>query len=250
MTAPYLDPDAFDEARLNGLAGLRQRQGIGTLGERSLHAVMKYWLDPDDSHHEIRLERCVADIFDGQQVTEIQTRGFSALRPKLERLLETYPVTVVHPLTWHKTLVWVDPASGETSKPRRSPKTRPLLGRRSRTCLYSRPPGSPPPDGGAASPRYGGIPADRRLERRRQEGIPPGRADAHRPGSRGRPAREGGLRQPAAPDLPEPFTTADVKRASRLSQKGTGTLVNILYNLGVIQRTGKKGNAFLYQKAP
>ena len=35
MTAPYLDPDAFDEARLNGLAGLRQRQGIGTLGERS-----------------------------------------------------------------------------------------------------------------------------------------------------------------------------------------------------------------------
>lgn len=62
MTAPYLDPAAFDEARLNGLAGLRQRQGIGTLGERSLHAVMKYWLDPDDSHHEIRLERCVADI--------------------------------------------------------------------------------------------------------------------------------------------------------------------------------------------
>lgn len=52
------------------------------------------------------------------------------------------------------------------------------------------------------------------------------------------------------PDLPEPFTTADVKRASRLSQKGTGTLINILYNLGVIQRTGKKGNAFLYQKAP
>lgn len=202
MTAPYLDPDAFDEARLNGLAGLRQRQGIGTLGERSLHAVMKYWLDPDDSHHEIRLERCVADIFDGQQVTEIQTRGFSALRPKLERLLETYPVTVVHPLTWHKTLVWVDPASGETSKPRRSPKTghfwdaarelvyiRALLGHPRLTVVL------PLLD----MEEYR---ADRRLERRRQEGIPPGRTDAHRPGPRGRPAREGGLRLPAAPRSP------------------------------------------------
>lgn len=59
--------------------------------------MLKYWIDPDDSHHEIRLERCVADVFDGRRVTEIQTRGFSALRPKLERLLEAYPVTVVHP---------------------------------------------------------------------------------------------------------------------------------------------------------
>ena len=197
MTAPYLDPDAFDEARLNGLAGLRQRQGIGTLGERSLHAVMKYWLDPDDSHHEIRLERCVADIFDGQQVTEIQTRGFSALRPKLERLLETYPVTVVLPL--------LDMEEYRLT------------------------------DGWSADGKKGSHRAERMPTALGPVAVLREKAD---------------YASLLPPDLPEPFTTADVKRASRLSQKGTGTLVNILYNLGVIQRTGKKGNAFLYQKAP
>lgn len=250
MTAPYLDPAAFAEARLNGLTRLQQRQGIGTLGERSLHAVLKYWIDPDDSHHEIRLERCVADVFDGRRVTEIQTRGFSALRPKLERLLEAYPVTVVHPLTWHKTLVWVDPASGEASKPRRSPKTghfwdavrelvyiRALLGHPRLTVV---------------------LPLLDMEEYRLTDGwSADGKKGSHRaermPTALGPVAV---LREKAdyacllPPELPEPFTTADVKRASRLSQKGTGTLVNILYNLDVIQRTGKKGNAFLYQKAP
>ncbi|MBS1328373.1 MAG: hypothetical protein HP041_10355, partial [Oscillospiraceae bacterium] len=45
----------FERARLAGLLHLENRQGIGTLRERSLHAVLKYWADPDESHHEIPL---------------------------------------------------------------------------------------------------------------------------------------------------------------------------------------------------
>lgn len=71
----------FERARLAGLLHLENRQGIGTLRERSLHAVLKYWADPDESHHEIPLAGCVADIFDGERVVEIQTRGFSACAP-------------------------------------------------------------------------------------------------------------------------------------------------------------------------
>ena len=97
--------------------------GIGVLKEKTVHAALKQWLDADPAHQEVRLpEGFVADIFDGHRVTEIQTAGFSAFRPKLERLLERYPVTVVHPVMRQKWVVWVDPATGETSPPRRSPR--------------------------------------------------------------------------------------------------------------------------------
>lgn len=63
------------------------------------------------------------------------------------------------------------------------------------------------------------------------------------------------LREPAdfaallPPGLPEVFTTADLRRAGRLSAKKAGYGVNLLYKLGCIVRTGKKGNAYLYQIA-
>lgn len=97
--------------------------GIGTLGEKLTHAALKLWLEPDRTRHEVLLpDGSVADIFDGRQVTEIQTAGFSAFRPKLERLLAQYPVTVVHPLVRQKQLVWIDPATGEAGAPHRSPR--------------------------------------------------------------------------------------------------------------------------------
>lgn len=98
--------------------------GIGILSEKTLHATLKLWLDEDPAHHEQALPcGSVADIFDGERVTEIQTAGFSGFRSKLTRLLEQYPVTVVHPLVRRKWLRWVDPQTGETTPPKRSPRT-------------------------------------------------------------------------------------------------------------------------------
>lgn len=95
--------------------------GIGTLGEKTLHATLKLWIDEDVTHHEITLPNgCVADIFDGERVTEIQTANFSGFRRKLERLLAEYPVTVVHPLVRDKRIRWIDPTDGESTEPRRS----------------------------------------------------------------------------------------------------------------------------------
>ena len=33
------------------------RDGIGTLSEKTVHAVLKYYYEPDSSHHEIPLEK-------------------------------------------------------------------------------------------------------------------------------------------------------------------------------------------------
>ncbi len=111
----------FDEALARVRAGEGAAGGIGTLGEKTLHATLKWWLDADITHHEIPLPNgCVADIFDGERVTEVQTANFSGFRRKLASLLAQYPVTVVHPVVRTKVITWIDPATGEVTKPRRS----------------------------------------------------------------------------------------------------------------------------------
>ena len=42
------------------------RQGIGTLSEKTVHAVMKNYYAPDTDMHEIPIENFVADIYTGQ----------------------------------------------------------------------------------------------------------------------------------------------------------------------------------------
>ena len=72
---------------------------IGTLGERSLHAVLKRFLQPDENRHEVRVGRYVADIFDENGVTEIQTRQFYKMKRKLAAFLPEHAVTVVYPVS-------------------------------------------------------------------------------------------------------------------------------------------------------
>ena len=96
--------------------------GIGALGEKTLHAVVKCYLEPRPGFREVPVGRRVADIKNEQGIFEVQTRSFRALRPKLADFLPLCPVTVVYPVAAVKSLYWVDPASGELSGPRRSPK--------------------------------------------------------------------------------------------------------------------------------
>ena len=113
----------FNEACDRVRCGDIRPGGIGILAEKPLHATLKWWLDENPDHHEITLP-CgkVADLFDGERVTEIQTANFTALRKKLEVLLPLYPVTVVHPIPRRKYLSWIDPDTGEATPPRKSPK--------------------------------------------------------------------------------------------------------------------------------
>ena len=99
------------------------RQGIGTLSEKTVHAVMKNYYAPDTDMHEIPIENFVADIYTGQEIIEIQTRAFNKMRRKLDAFLPLYPVTIVYPIPHIKWLSWIDEETGETSPKRKSPKT-------------------------------------------------------------------------------------------------------------------------------
>ena len=48
-------------------------------------------------------------------------------------------------------------------------------------------------------------------------------------------------------ELEEEFTSRDFARAAHINVQLAQTVLNILYHVGVITRTGKKGNQYLYE---
>jgi len=100
----------------------RAKNGIGTLKEKTMHAVLKNFYGPDTSCQEIKVGRFVADILQEGKIIEIQTRSFNNMRKKLDSFLMIYPVTIVYPIIYTKWLYWIDETTGEVSSRRKSPK--------------------------------------------------------------------------------------------------------------------------------
>ncbi len=117
-----IERERFSAAASAVLSGDGVDCGIGALSERSLHRILKLYTDPCRENHEVSYLGYVVDVMNSDGITEVQTRDFARLLPKLEALLAEERVTVIYPITRIRTLVWLDPLTGETSKPRRSPR--------------------------------------------------------------------------------------------------------------------------------
>ena len=100
-----IDERRFEAAREKVIGGGKVQQGIGTLSEKTVHAVLKNYYAPDTDMHEIPIENFVADIYTGSEIVEIQTRSFNAMRRKLDAFLPLYPVTIVYPIPHEKWLL-------------------------------------------------------------------------------------------------------------------------------------------------
>ncbi len=238
---------AVDSVTLEG-GGLSA--GIGTLGEKTLHSVLKRYFEPDTSRHEVKIDGFVADIVSEGRIIEIQTRQFDKLRRKLACFLARTDVTVVYPVARTKWLIWIDEATGECTKKRKSPKTgRPyevfpelykiknlLLNGRLRICVamvdlseyrflngWSR-------DGKKGSERYDRVPVDIA-----DEIYLSGPNDYIKliPGT-----------------LPDRFTSRDFKAASGLGLPPSQTALNVLHSVGAVIRAGKIKNAYVYERSP
>ena len=116
-----MDKKRFEEIRDAAVSSGREGRSIGTYKEKTLHAILKDYYAPDKSMQEISVDGYVADIYTGQEIIEIQTANFNKMRAKLNCFLPNYPVTVVYPIARIKYLSWIDEATGECSKPRKSP---------------------------------------------------------------------------------------------------------------------------------
>ena len=117
-----INEQAFEAAKEKIIGISRERRQIGTLSEKTVHAVIKNYYEPDEDKQEIPIEGMFADIFTGTEIMEIQTRNFDKLREKLNRFLPLFPVTIVLPLPSVKWLIWIDETTGEITEKRKSPK--------------------------------------------------------------------------------------------------------------------------------
>ena len=222
---------------------------IGTLSEKTTHAILKYYLEPDTSCHEIRVGSFYADVKNEHGIFEIQTRQFYKLRDKLAFFLEEYPVTVVYPISHLNYLRWIDPETGCIHPPRRSPKTGTIYhvfpelyqiktflnhpNFRLKLILMD-----------VSEYRYlDGYGPSRKKRATRCDRIPSALV-----------AEEDFFTQAdylkfLPENLPSPFTSQDYHLATKLPVQAASKALGILYEKQILTRIGKRGNAFLYKIA-
>ncbi len=221
--------------------------GIGTLGEKNLHAIFKYYFEPDSTYHEIRYEGFVADILHGNEVIEIQTRGFNKLRRKLDVFLEAGTVQIVYPIPHVKWLEWIDEDTGAISTKRKSPKKGSIYD--SFYELYKIKTYLTHPNLRVTlilvdveeQRLLNGWSKDRKKGSVRYERIPTKlieQIDIHGVEDYKKFLPEG---------LEEPFSTKDYKKLTKLSIAQARTGVHILHYLNIIEPVSKHGNAILYK---
>ena len=236
------------QAACDMVAQSRVQCGIGTLGEKTLHAVLKHYYEPDCACHEQRVDTFIADILNPSGIIEIQTRGFDRLRKKLDAFLPEMPVTVVYPLPHNKWIYWIDPQTGSLSPRRKSPKTgtvydacyelakiRSFLAHPHLRVLivlldmdeYRN------LDGWGSGGKRGSS---------RQERIPIAICDEIQLHTSAQYA----CLLPA--QLPSVFRAADYAALSRLKLRYAHNALSILQEVQAIQRVGKQGRAYLYQR--
>ena len=101
-------------------------EGIGTLGEKRMHAIIKRYLCEDHTRHEVGVldTGYVSDVRIGNDVYEVQTGAFYPMKKKIAHYIENtdLTVTVVHPISIERWVTWVDAKTGEMTPRKRSPK--------------------------------------------------------------------------------------------------------------------------------
>lgn len=225
----------------------RQRIGIGTLSEKTVHAILKNYLQPDEDHHEIPIEGYVADIYNDGEIIEIQTRQFDKMRNKLKTFLPLYPVTIVYPIPREKKLIWIDEESGELSSPRKSP----LKGTRYtvfpelyKIKMYLKNPNLRLKLILMDMEEYkllNGWSKDKKKGSTRFDRIPTELVEEVEINC------IEDYMQFVPYELEGEFTVKEFAKAAHIPVKLAGIVVNILHHMDALNRTGKQGNAYLYE---
>ena len=240
--------EGFDRSVERIVGTERSRYLIGTLSEKTLHAVLKDFYSSSEEEQEVRIGRLYADVLKGNDIFEIQTRSFNSLRKKLDVFLEDHDVTVIYPIAKIKWISWIDPVTGELTDRRKSPKTgsrfdafrelyriKPYLSSKKlhiklvllELTEYRM------LNGWSADRKRGSVRFDRVPDSLMEEIDIRTRSDYLR----------------LVPDslLNKDFGVSDFSKEARISEGSAQLAVNVLGFLGVIARVGKSGRAYVYR---
>jgi hypothetical protein len=220
---------------------------IGTLNEGALHAQLKNWYQRPDDRIERVIDGFVVDLLRGDLLVEIQTGSFAPLRRKLELLTRQHRVRLVAPVPLVRRIIRLSD-EGELLSARRSPRrgraedifnrlvSIPSLLCRSRfelELLLTQQDELRVYRHGKAFCRHGWVVAGRRLVSVDQCIRITSPADAARL---------------LPPSLPELFDTAQLAEAAAIERRLAQQMTYCLRALGVLQTTGKRGNAIVHRR--
>ncbi len=249
-----MNTERFEWACKVTAESVRERVSIGTLSEKSLHAAIKLYFEPHQDCQEIKIGDFVADIVGEDGIIEIQTRAFSKMKRKLSQFLAVSPVTVVHPIIVNKSVVCIDEKTGEITSKRKSPKhgdiysifdelwgiKEYLTNENLSVCLMMIDAEEIRLYGGEV-PKYG----------KKRQRSPKGYFKSDRLPTKLhdeiyiRSLYDYRIFIPK--NLPEKFTVKDFSSAAGISYFSAGQAAHLLSDIGVLERVGKIGNAYLYE---
>src|SRR5215210_5669254 len=96
--------------------------GIGLLNENPLHASLKQWYARPGDQFEVPVDGFVIDIVRDDLLIEIQTRNFSSIKLKLDKLVRSHRVRLIYPIVQEKWIVRLATGKGGAVIRRKSPK--------------------------------------------------------------------------------------------------------------------------------
>lgn len=219
---------------------------IGTKQEKNIHKVLKYYLCEDANNHEIKVDNYYVDVLKDDMIYEIQTRSFNLIKDKINALLKFHNVTIVYPMTIEKMIYILD-EKNEIIRKRKSPKSASPL----TICseLYKIKHLLSHPNLHLMiillktnETRYLRMNRYHRLVSSRIDEVPLEISSSLTFNQ----ISELVLLLPD--NLPNEFTTTDLKKSLKVSQKEAVLIANILYSLKGIDRIGKRGNSYIYKK--
>lgn len=242
-----MNKEAFEQAKIKVLLKQHDPHGFGTLQEKTVHAVMKLYYEPNEDYHEVPIEGYIADIYTGEQIIEIQNGNFNRLRDKLQVFLPLYPVMVVLPIPHYKWLIWMDEKNGSLSDRRKSPVKGSVYS--AFPELYKIKNFLTHPNLSFAFPLLdideyrllNGWSKDRKKGSERYDRMPLALYDEIRFD------RKEDFIQVIPYELEDPFTVKEFARAAKVHKDLAQVTLNILYHMQLVERVGKRGREYLYE---
>ena len=219
-----------------------ETEGINLYSEKSLHIALKQYIAQLGDRFEVEVDGFVADIMRGEQIIEIQTRNFSAMKRKLTKLLEVHQIRLVHPIPLERWIV--KQGVSRRKSPKRGHVTHifnelvyiyhlmqhPNF---SLQVLLIRDEEIRVNDGQGSWRRKGWSIQDRRLLEV-VESVTFQTVDD--------------LKRLLPDDLPDTFTTANLAACLEQNQRVAQKMVYCLRHMEAIKQIGKKGRAYLYAR--
>lgn len=223
---------------------------VGTQNEKLIHSALKNYYAPFSDEQEIRIGNYFADAVNENGIFEIQSRCLYKLKDKVKAFADCAHVTVVHPVVRECRTLFINEDSGEVVKITPVRKTYSLLDVFEE--LYSI-------RNILLLDNFAVVLALLKIEKRVyfKGALPDLRNKSMRRKCRIEKVPTeltGEIRLESSKDyqifipegLSETFTKSELSKAAK--ESALSKRVEVLRETGVIVRTGKKGNAFVYKQ--